>query len=1743
MGIGKPPLPAPTEASSIDNDTTLGDDFATDVSRRTDKTSYSIPEDGSPVTISTSKNQPTLRGAHPSQTSLLIEYFEAGKGEGKVHSRPSVRVRVTPSSHRKSRSANDHIQITQTSRSSRKPSYTRRISLGAKSRDEPVSQATEVSLSEDSNLSARPPVEVEVLENVSDLSRSDLSHGRYIPATSDISSMPPDSLLEGEPIIRAPEIRSSRSTEREEVIDNQNTLSAPSGGRGRSLSKERITQRVMEKLTSKQAETKLVSGREGRASKEELSDSGRSARRRNSKTHHDEDVVSATDSMLSSNLNRRSGDTHSMRSGVSAASSSINNPRLLQTVEDAIKRLILPELNALKEEKRTQQNRSKFDHNSRESAYESIPSTSSRETSSRRVSKSSSAPNVAALKPKVVLNQDEDHPGVVLSGNSTRKEGRSRRGSTSSRSHDRRDSTDSIGRGEEKAHSRRTKDRHRSRDAAAAGLVGVALTANALRHHDSRESTEEKSERRRRRKSSRSRSTSVSETVDGKRHLEAEIPPMPLLQSELQGSELTRESIISASTERPVSRSSVDVSTPVQEVARGSGRQIFSSTPSTPTRTPVALQRGLNNYHSNLSQGDISLTKVKSDRSLASTGRVAVPGAIRLGASGTSVKERALTQEPVSQYEYAEKTPPREFSPVQSIASYQDGDDRELRHLPSTHSPVSLSSTGRRAHRQRSTLSIGSMESSPSTKMAHTRKRPQGVNLEKSHDALDEDMRNKTQQPQTPRDVDDFFAENHEQNEAYRRELENNSPQGSPVIDYKHMTNYTDDSGEGQYLDKVALGQDIRGVGANPEYVHTPLAVESAVASLHEPSTLSVRSSQPSPLKGAALSPVSSFHHEGPSQEQQSGRFQEESDAAYPDNGSRERWGSLKDQAHTLSQTQSRERSARNSPQHSISRSIDEPVQLGASAFPVQDDMLPEFGYGMDDESVTTNPSIIKGPIGGGDYHDQHWHTEPTPPMSSVDVRGHDDQEGTASRGAVATAGLGAGAVAIAAAAAARIQREKGDSSTRLDRGYQPSVEDEYDLQNAYQPKGVVTPGSPTLWKDEGYMSANQPGAITPDYQNRSRHFEDDVEEDPFTTSNKHIRHFSGNSHGMSSPLYDGATGRGIDKIQSKDVVALMDHLTVRDGQRNARDTEILVTLVRSAAEMRNSFEEMKRYIADQDRLIMANTDKRVDVAEQRILQGPRPQPLGSPRVPRQSSEGMSDIQAQKKNILKRALRGLSMKGNTDLSKIEDMLTHLLSEVEVLKDNQAFQLRQPMTQSNSLNSYENLRAGGDPGYEPEGQAGTSSSPNHSGYLSNPSSRKIDGMHSGYDGRRGSEHRISTVLEGDEDLDGHEPHLMNSQDENDERLLTPTQEVRRKVSLPLGTPPQPTQPLQGQHSQENTPKRKHKSNSSSIFGFPKNLSRWSKTTTSTVPDSAGRNSGSRDKRPYSDASRSGSNLNVNYYDDNQYELRNDDRLRSSHSLDGAPAARDLRSPSPLIPEDEHGQRGLVPELDDPKYQAHRNSLNLQHPQPRPGPTHRHQSHLESQAQVFEPVASPDFDQWGSNPSLARNRLSGGNASTGAGNLSPISSDGGYSQHSAAEQAAPPRPPKIRDDGPLVPQQQPLAGHGQTRQMYSSPGGMGSQGQLTPLAPIQEVRYSLETDTGHHYSPTPSPRPTNATLNASNAMQNPQRKITGPRPMGSRSPSGQPQQQEVLFDNSGTVRRKPVARPMGTIQKALRATEVA
>ncbi len=451
---------------------------------------------------------------------------------------------------------------------------------------------------------------------------------------------------------------------------------------------------------------------------------------------------------------------------------------------------------------------------------------------------------------------------------------------------------------------------------------------------------------------------------------------------------------------------------------------------------------------------------------------------------------------------------------------------------------------------------------------------------------------------------------------------------------------------------------------------------------------------------------------------------------------------------------------------------------------------------------------------------------------------------------------------------------------------------------------------------------------------------------------------------------------------------------------------------------MRNSFEEMKRFIAEQDDILVDAGNKQHDRTIQKIIiGGPRPQPLGTARFTRPNSgdDDTDEAPNKRRNVFRRALKGLSSRNQNDIGKIEEMLAHLLGEVEGLKATQEVRPSPSAggTRAQSLDSYNNVRAAGPDGYEPEGQAGTSS-PGQSGYHSNPASlnsptRGPSAMR-GMVARHGSQNRVSTVLEADEEIEEHEQQVLDNQFENNELLSTPTKDHPRAGSVPLETPPQ-TQVATGTQSNDNTPKtgtdksRKHRSSNSSFI--PK-ISRWSKTTASSIGDNF-RNS-TKKERPFSEASRSGE---LQHYDAaDHYDHQGDDRLRSNGSLEDEDAEGDSRPPSPLIP-------SQISE--DPKYQAHRNSLNLQHPQPRPGPTHRYQHHLESQAQNFasrSPI-SPTSDTFGSEPTMARfmpgpsNRYSGG-----PGNLSPIS-DAGYSDASAADQTAPPRPPKVKDDGPLVP----------------------------------------------------------------------------------------------------------------------------
>ncbi|KKK26056.1 hypothetical protein ARAM_005112 [Aspergillus rambellii] len=1557
MGIDtrRPILPAPTE-SIIDTtgSSVTGTDLATDISRRTDKTSYSIPDDGRPVTISTHRKHRVRgdesklsRSAHHSQTSLLIEYFEGGKGSGSIVSRPSVRVRVTPSSGKKSKDPSIHITE---SSGNKRPAYSRRISLGSPSKHKSVETGADDQSYTSSNSATDEnrhsgPVEIELLNRDQASELSSLSRDRRYLPTSDISSMPADSMLEAPS--SGPRRKRSQSLEREASEEPQDYLKTPTRQRSRSLSTERIAARAAEKLSNYPRE---VSSKRNRSEKnrdlQEAADL-KSPRRRGHHHYHyhypqDDDMVSPESSLLSASAvssHRRSGDQYSFRSNTSK--SSLNNPKLLETVEDAIRRLILPELKELKKDQKVISNTSKFERDVNAS-YSSASSPSPRDGLGRRLSKHASAPDVR--KPKIVLNQDSQDEGITLAGDSgsSQKERRASRDSQAT-------TTDAgYVRGlrpelteQDKIRRQRSKG---LRDAEKAAIVGSRLTAANLKHHDSRSSLDKYDEMEER----APKGINETELVFQKHN----IAPMPL-RSAIE-SDMTRNSLLSERTLEPETH---------EEFLRA------SVGPHTPNRTPLGSRHDLALKHSNMSSHNLSIHSASDnghrDWSHSPPGEAAA-GAVA-AAAAANLLDAHLDHPELDSGDHL--SPRRALSPIQSVASNQS--ESHVRLNATQHLPRGYSGDENELEPR---LSIDSLSSAPSTSLARS-KRPEGISVVSQSEIL----RNQKEagpdlgyeessvlSPQSMRDQH-WLDESEGEEDLYPHSMAE-----SLSADAKHLSNYADDS-EVDFMATANQGRPVaEGIGANPRFIH-PIAIESAVASLLDPSILDpsildtksnqsgVNRSQPNlpvvPEAGPtrSLEPLDEMQEEISSTPRQGSPLKQRQDAASPDATSFPR------------------RMGATSPPQSVTQSLEdlteqthifatehEPEHESESPIPQAGDRSPDS-----ESEINTNPSIIQGPIGGV-AHDNHW-----PYNSSSQKAGQSplfDQVGAAAAGA----GLGLGAV-----------DQSGYNDYYPSNGYNANnyIESQY-------PRGPAF-GTPPGVKDEGYMSAAHP--LSPSPEPATKGLGGGVDSNGFglfdsptgVDDNKfgpsHQRHFSGYSHGVESPLYDSATGKGIDRIQSQDIVALMDHLTVRDAQRNARDTEILVTLVRSAAEMRNSFEEMKKFIALQDGLLQDANDRHHERTH-KALGGPRPLPASGARSTRQASVDDEDLPQKRKNLFKRALKGLSLKSSNDLTRIEEMLEQLLDEVETLRANQDDMLR---SSGNRAPPSVDLD-----GYEPEGLAGTSSPGDHSGYLST-SSRPV-AM-----GPRGPENRVSTVPEAeeeDEQIDERgeflSPPLLSQE--------SPEHRQERAGSASLSTPPRGAVASGAlSNSNETTPKTNEKSR---------------KPKSSTRPSSRRSRAGPRPLRrlweiTFAIASNPDAKNTTDYYDPQA-----DDRIRSTYTLEDG-QHQENRPPSPLVP-------SQVSEA--PKYRAHRDSLDLQHPQPRQGPTGRYQSHLESQAQVYgAPTSGSQADQWGSNPSFSA--LNGNRRYSGGSRLSPIS-DAGYSETNsrAGRQAGPPRPPKVKDDGPLFPE---------------------------------------------------------------------------------------------------------------------------
>ena len=1083
MGVDsrRPLLPAPTDSTFHEGTTAggsvTGTDLATDVSRRTDRTSYSIPDDGSPVTISTRRRRDRererererddgklSRGGHQSQTSLLIEYFEAGKRSGGVHSRPSVRVRVTPSRKRKDGNSNnnkedgDRIQISE-SGSGRKPSYTRRISLGTPSRkprveeleddeddDDSRSVSSVASAPDDMGAGRRPPLEIEFVKQDKD---SDVS--RYIQPTSDISTIPPDSMLDSAVSKRRPS-HHELSDEDDDVQDD-NLLKTPARTRSRSLSRERIAQKAAEKVAGSRARHRT--SEKGKGTKTFLdAEVSRSPRRRSAR-HREKEFGSPESSLLTNSAlsGQLKGDQYSFRSNTSK--SSINNPKLLETVEDAIRRLILPELKELKKDQKVQANRSKFE---RDSIASQASGGAAKDDLARKLSKHSSAPDVTRRRRTSDDSLRQDTVSPLAKGKENQSPLAIKIGRRPSAAED-----------EVSLHRKKSKG---LRHAEQAKIVGARLTEAALKHHNS-QSTIDASERRRR----PSRGPSVQSPTEGVNDTELvfqkhAVPQMPF-RSEVD-TELTRESILSQQTDTSAE--------PIHgEVPRASLQKLAEKASH---RDSPSLQDRDAHYDDDHDDHDEHEYDEHYDEHETYDDR-----------------EQSPYLDPPRAYGRG-----RALSPIQSVASERDS-HRETATSRKTQTPAGQEST-----ENDRTMDIDSLSSAPSTDLARstraltiTPKRDQSTDRNESGVELGYEPSPMEQGDQR---WDDYHEESDLKDDSRpdSRRLTGYTDDSRP--DSRRMTGYTDDDYEDEADD-----HDLSGGAAGNAMIHEPMGMESDVASLVDPSvvnspnqSLSNGQGRFSPRAGEVQSPTKSKLPGSPLKQVQ--------DASSP-----------------VEESFSRRMGVESPPQSVENSETDEyhdRPRLGATALPGAGSPIPEIGHIPDSESeINTNPSIIQGPIGGIPHENRdHWPYDPTPPGKS----NHSPYDELAARGAGAGAGAG------------------------LDHTY-----DSHDYAEDYGAADNVTalPGAAAYGdrydtspvKDEGYISgANHRSAstVTPE-PSKGRDalalFESPLDDDLYGDAG-HKRQLSGYSHGMSSPLYDSATGHGIDRIQSRDIVALMDHVS-----------------------------------------------------------------------------------------------------------------------------------------------------------------------------------------------------------------------------------------------------------------------------------------------------------------------------------------------------------------------------------------------------------------------------------------------------------------------------------------------------------------------------------------------------------------------------------------------------------------------
>lgn len=1157
-----PPLPAPTET-----ETATPTELTTDVSKPGDeKSSYSLPEDGTPVTIRT-RGHKTNR----SQTSLLIEYFEGSKANPASDRKPSVRVRLTPSK----KSKGDRIQVTET-KGSRKASLTRRIPLDEAIASREIelaegdanSMTSYASATEESNVS-RNPIDIEIDRN----RRRRRPASPLIPTgetyqpgnPSEISAIPTDSFLDGSGGT-VDNRRSSSPFRRSHGLAAAAASGALAGAAMGEISNNKTRGKERVKIADKpreKPERKRHSKSRASSISEPAPEELRSPRRRSSRGQQDSNVSAAESSIMSSNLSpsHRSLDTRSIRSG--ASKSSINNPKLLETVEDAIRRLILPELSALKREQ-----------SKREGRRGSLTSTSGTSASRDDVS----------TDRRRSSGQRSDRSREASRHNEGRKHGHE---DTSLRSLSRSSvDVDYQGHDADVVTPKRSSNLLKRAAAGAAGAA-MAKSASSALDDEKSESPDKRQRDRRRRRADSARSRSVgpdqyAEEYDDDEDFAAPAPPMPLM-SDINPSDMTRTSILSAVTDRPHSAS--------EELISGHDAAMASPAP-TPTgeRTPVDLQQTLGTKHANVSHGDL----------------MALPRGKKEYAQDLDTDEHGR-QVQMGNYD--------EYEGGQADYAEDDYNDRYFSHQdvppPLKYVPYQAGARGLSPIPSVSGYTEGGSEAPP---------------------------------PQSSRDL---HSSNGQPSPGKTPELGRQSAHSQDSVPSKpRSAEFDQASASGAHGDAMYghSAQTVQGVGANPYFVHPPIGVESAVASLVDGSMLEqsvltagsgydhdgARDSTISydegskAYSGRGLSPgkmsvdsrreaeEEAHASTGSLSQTQSQEFSEFDVDEHGRKVPRTKYrhsptaseaaitaGAVGAAAAALKAAQERKQATvddggdecfqpagvsrnrsfkertmqgwepRNTPAHSVDRlDLEEPPMVGASGVPDFDNPMPEVGY-MDND-LHTNPSFVDERLDGAS-----WSGRATP--TQQDYLSYGQGHGGRGGNLDITEAVGAAALGAAAGMAATQSHDQDEwhrtsderkRDTLITNPFEdaspivnPALND--DLLGAHGLDAPFRTGSPGFGQkyDEGYMS-NGPNR-TPDAESKGKALDFGEilgGDDPFYAPRDHGRHLSGMSQGMTSPFYDAATGAGMERIDNKDIVALMQHVSHASSRSSSRGLLIVAS-------------------------------------------------------------------------------------------------------------------------------------------------------------------------------------------------------------------------------------------------------------------------------------------------------------------------------------------------------------------------------------------------------------------------------------------------------------------------------------------------------------------------------------------------------------------------------------------------------